>query len=150
MADEREIEERLADELRTLGEGVDPAPVSTEQAVIAAFRRRHERPVSPWRWAAAAVVLVALGAAAWFQLRPSAPFPEAEPELALERSTEFFVLDPVGPGIFDGRGRLVRITLPPGEGFAGLPVPTDAAGAAMKADVLLGDDGFPHAVRFVY
>lgn len=153
MVDQERFTDQLAEELRKLRKAPDPAPEATEQAVLEAFRRRREKPkVAAWRLAAAAVALIAVGVVAWFQTRSGGQSEEARPtvQIASQQSTGFIVLDPLAPGILEGHGRLVRITLPPGEGFAGLPAPPNADGAALQADILLGDDGIPHAVRFIY
>lgn len=140
----------LQNELARLADVPDPTPPETEQALLAAYRRRRAGSrARPWLFAAAAaaVLLVAF----WLEDRPPTARPEtAETTMPAIRVTPFIVLDPLAPAIADGRGRLVRLDLPPGEGFAGLPRPLEARSSAIQADVLIGDDGVPHAVRFVY
>ncbi len=137
-------------ELRNLRDLADPAPEATERAVLEAFRRRRRSP-TPWRLAAAAVLLAACGAWLWFANRPADSGERAAAAPPTEHATDFIVLDPLAPGVRDGHGRLVRIPLPPGEGFGGIPAPWPAApGATVRAEVLVGDDGAAHAVRFVY
>ena len=47
-------------------------------------------------------------------------------------------------------GHLVRVELPRSALVSfGLPVNFERAGGRVKADVLLGDDGIAHAIRFV-
>lgn len=152
-ADPERMANDLSRELSALRAAPDPVPEATERAVIEAFRLRQARPgVSGWLLAAAAAVILAIGAAVWFQSRPAESFEVVESAAgsATGQTTAFYVLDPLAPGILDGRGRLVRLTLPPGEGFVGLPRPLEARDGDVQAEILLGDDGVPHAVRFVY
>ena len=47
-------------------------------------------------------------------------------------------------------GQLVRVSMPRSAlASLGLPVNPASGGDAVKADVLLGDDGLAHAIRFV-
>lgn len=48
------------------------------------------------------------------------------------------------------RGQLLRVELPAGVmRSAGLPVPDDHLGDLIQADVLVGEEGLPRAIRFV-
>lgn len=141
----------LNQELRKMQEVADPAPKATEHAVAAAFRRRHTARLPVWRLAAAAALVAACGAWLWFANRAADTPKRAATQPPAEHATDFYVLDPLAPGVRDGHGRLVRIALPPGEGFGGISAPwSTAGGAAVQAEVLLGDDGAAHAVRFLY
>jgi hypothetical protein len=100
-----------------------------------------------WLLLAAAVLLIAVPGL-WFALRTPEPPPLA-PDERVVRYTPFLVLDPLSPDLAAGRGRMVRATLPSSAPAAyGLLLP-DTEGS-VQADVLLGDDGAIHAVRFVY
>jgi hypothetical protein len=66
-----------------------------------------------------------------------------------EIATAFFPLNYGGANLDEG-GRVVRVDLPRSAlAHFGLPVNMDRANERIKADVLLGVDGLPHAIRFV-
>jgi len=62
--------------------------------------------------------------------------------------TEFFpLMDPAPPL---GRGQLLRVELPASAmQMVGLPVHEEHLSDAVQADVLLGEEGLPRAIRFV-
>jgi hypothetical protein len=69
----------------------------------------------------------------------------SNPEIA----TAFFPVNYGGANLDEG-GRVVRVDLPRSAlAHFGLPVNMDRANERIKADVLLGVDGLPHAIRFV-
>jgi len=118
-------------------------------------------------WLAAAAVLV-LAVAAWQAaarwpssgetaagIEPdplrSARSPEARPEPAADGQVLRFVVLPTAVGLPAlESGRIVRVELPtaelPAYGFDVTPQP---ASGAVEADVLVGQDGQPRAIRFV-
>ena len=66
-----------------------------------------------------------------------------------EIATAFFPVNYGGANLDEG-GRVVRVNLPRSAlAHFGLPVNMDRANERIKADVLLGVDGLPHAIRFV-
>jgi hypothetical protein len=66
-----------------------------------------------------------------------------------EIATAFFPVNYGGANLDEG-GRVVRVDLPRSAlAHSGLPVNMDRANERIKADVLLGVDGLPHAIRFV-
>ena len=66
-----------------------------------------------------------------------------------EIATAFFPVNYGGANLDEG-GRVVRVDLPRSAlAHFGLPVNMDRANERIKADVLLGVDGLPHAIRFV-
>jgi hypothetical protein len=123
---------------------------------LARVRRRIESPsrwfVSrPW-WAisaAACAVVIALGL--WAQTRSlsdrvALPIPAtvalAGAEDPLPGSHDYL---PIGPGGPMQMGIVIRVTLPP-SALAAFGV---TSSAATQADLLVGDDGFAHAIRLV-
>jgi hypothetical protein len=65
-----------------------------------------------------------------------------------EMLTDFFPLVDVAPAF--GRGTLVRMTVPAAAmQTVGLPVREDRLGEPIQADVLIGEEGLPRAIRFV-
>jgi hypothetical protein len=66
-----------------------------------------------------------------------------------EIATAFFPMNYGGANLDEG-GRVVRVDLPRSAlAHFGLPINMDRANERIKADVLLGVDGLPHAIRFV-
>jgi hypothetical protein len=67
---------------------------------------------------------------------------------AQEVVTDFFpLMDPAPPL---GRGQLLRVELPASAmQMVGLPVSDDRLADAVQADVLMGEEGLPRAIRFV-
>jgi hypothetical protein len=66
-----------------------------------------------------------------------------------EIATAFFPINYGGANLDEG-GRVVRVDLPRSAlAHFGLPVNMDRANERIKADLLLGVDGLPHAIRFV-
>ena len=126
MSDLSEDERQLIRGLEALGAEAG-APAAVKARVLGEYRRAHRRPAL--RWVAAAVGIVGLAGLL------SRPMPQAEtpapPSLA-----EFIPLDDeaVNAGI------VVRVKL---------PIQDETVTGEVEADVLLGDDGCAHAVRFV-
>lgn len=110
----------------------------------AAQRRQPSRRLPAWSaWAAGMAAAVAL-AVLW--PRPAAPPVSAPPQTAATGVIEFLPLTP--DGLPPSGGRLVRVYLPnTAPGYWGLPIAE--AGSVLPAEVILGDDGVAHAVRFV-
>jgi hypothetical protein len=75
------------------------------------------------------------------------PIPPEMPEPE-EIVTEFFpLMDPAPPF---GRGQLLRVELPASAmQMVGLPVLEDYLEYPVQADVLVGEDGLPRAIRFI-
>ncbi len=67
-----------------------------------------------------------------------------------EVTTQFIALSYTGPASLQDGGQIVRVELPRSTMASfGLPVNMDRYSERVKADVLLGFDGFPRAIRFV-
>jgi len=65
-------------------------------------------------------------------------------------ATEFFDLPYAGPSQPMLRGDVIRVSLPRSAmGIVGLPVNPDRMFEPVQADVIVGDDGVAHAIRFV-
>jgi hypothetical protein len=73
------------------------------------------------------------------------PRPAPKPQ---EIVTDFFpLMDPAPPL---GRGQLLRVELPASAmQMVGLPVREDRLADSVEADVLVGEEGLPRAIRFV-
>jgi len=78
----------------------------------------------------------------------AAPPVAAPPEAPTEMVTDFFpLLDPAPP--FE-RGEILRVNLPASVmQTVGLPVREERLGDRVQADVLVGEEGLPRAIRFV-
>jgi hypothetical protein len=168
-------EERIVAALRALAESdreTEAAP-KVEVRVLRAFRRRRvwRRGVA-WTAVAAALVVAAL---LWksehsrqvpapvvteVQAVPQTAIPRvadpvvskprrnAAPRLPREVVTDFYPLVDVAP-LFE-RGELVRVDLPAAAlRTVGLPVAEGHLADRVQADVLLGEEGLPRAIRFV-
>jgi hypothetical protein len=110
----------------------------------AAHRRRRRRRYQPaWARLAAAIVL-SVGTLAVWRLMESPPPPDF---IRLEG----FVPLPAAatlPGF--ERGEIVRVDVPvPSLPAYGIAIPPDAANAFITADLLIGQDGLPRAIRLV-
>ncbi|HBY59324.1 MAG TPA: hypothetical protein DEH78_05850 [Solibacterales bacterium] len=121
-------------------------PAHVERALLAAFQAEHRRSwVRPWMAAAASVLVVI--ALSWMIAR-SGPPPAPAP--APQASSGFIAIPfasgepPVGGG-YVVRVRLERTALV----SLGLPAAAGPGGDSVQADLLVGDDGVAHAIRFV-
>jgi hypothetical protein len=159
-AERLQRERELSAALRELVHGSDDAvPRGMEGRLVAEFsqyhadRVRHTQPLTHW-WAAAAVFLIATAGVTWLvpaRFRAAAPQPVIEssnlqdpvPDLA-----NFIALPGAGSMPAFERGDIIRIEIP----LAGLPaygldmVP-DGTATLVPADVLIGQDGVPRAIR---
>jgi hypothetical protein len=76
---------------------------------------------------------------------PARPVPEPQQE---EVTSDFLPLDPAGSA--PASGEVIRVQMPRAAlTLFGLPFNTRRASVPVQADVLLGEDGMAHAVRFV-
>ena len=116
---------------------VDAPRPQTESAQIETAEATQDREIvaAPPRKTAGRV------AGARVQKAGGLPVPE-------EVATDFFPLMDVAPPF--GRGEIVRITVPAAAmQSVGLPVREERLGEPIQADVLLGEEGMPRAIRFV-
>jgi len=105
-----------------------------------------------WMWslAAAAIILISTMTVRELTsgLRPSAVVPEVQPEIQTEAQQDGFIEVPYAPPL--ARGELIRVVhtaLEPAA-LASLGVNVDPSWTAeLPADLLVGQDGFPRAVR---
>jgi hypothetical protein len=135
------------------------APPQVEAELLGAYRDRHEVPVAPrgpglravsdWLWAglAAAAAVVAIVAT----LQRGGPAATVEVARA-EEASEFVPLTGAGLGIDDVEAvQVVAVELPrtalPGRGYTGALAVED--GAAVRAELLVGNDGIARGIRFV-
>ncbi len=78
---------------------------------------------------------------------PGKAVPAPQPE-AREVVTDFFPLLNPAPSL--GRGQMLRVQLPAAAmQTVGLPVREENLGDLVQADVLVGEEGMPRAIRFV-
>jgi hypothetical protein len=171
-------EDRVVEALRALSEhdASREASPEVEARLRVQFqshrRRRAWRRTAVWATAAAAAMVVFFVVT---NRKPPAPAPVREvvtqavvvqPEAALavpvktprrarrsvtrpqEVVTDFFpLMDPAPP--FE-RGQLLRVELPASAmQMVGLPVREDRLADSVQADVLVGEEGLPRAIRFV-
>ncbi|MGI8746285.1 MAG: hypothetical protein ACR2NN_27650 [Bryobacteraceae bacterium] len=172
-------ERRLNQDLRNLAQaGPVEAPGYIETELVAAFRRRRDRRVLVrWGFVGGAVATIAAGivmtavlrtAPRGAPLRTVQPLAVAHPVDALvkrdklkhiprrrhkavaEETAEFVALPDADTNAPLGYATVVRLQLPL---YAlrdiGLAVNEQSATDRVQADVLLGQDGLPRAVRFV-
>ena len=113
-------------------------PAALRARTLAAYDRESSPrfKISPF-FAIAALVVLMFGAFAADERRSRA-----------EQLTEFYPLMYAPPPLYNGT--LVRVTVPASTlQLAGLPVREDQLSQTIQADLLLGDDGTPRAIRFV-
>jgi hypothetical protein len=141
----------IQDLLRALADadaGAEASP-EIESRLRQQFRsRKRTRRVGRLAWcasAAAGVVLVFVATVHYRQRPAPLPGPQAAVE---EVVTEFYpLMDPAPP--FE-RGRLLRVELPASAmRMVGLPVHAEHLSDPVQADVLVGEEGLPRAIRFV-
>ena len=147
----------LADHDRNL-----EAPAMVELRLRAAFRRRYSRRRWPYLAIAAAIVLL-IGMRPKVQTMeiavvtapvPVLPAAKAAPRKVVHRkqpkevTTPFFSLMDDAPPF--ERGELLRVSLPASAmRSVGLPVSEERLDDMIQADVLVGEEGLPRAIRFV-
>jgi hypothetical protein len=142
-------EDHIQDLLRTLAraDATAEAPPEIELRLRREFRSRKRRrrwTRLAWCASAAAAVLVVV-VATWHYRQPRAVLPRAEVQ---EVVTDFYPL--VNPAPPFERGRLLRVELPASAmRMVGLPVHAERLSDTVQADVLVGEEGLPRAIRFV-
>jgi hypothetical protein len=148
-------EQAVVSALRRLAQDTDvpPADPQAERALLQAFdaaweqkrtlaRPRFSRP------AAVAALLALAATLAWMIASRSARAPAPAPSAVVPLATTEFVIWPGAAELprFES-GHLMRMELP----VSALPslglVPPSSRAAVVQADVLVGQDGFPRAVR---
>jgi hypothetical protein len=159
-------DDSIQDLLRGLAEAdaSTEAPPEIEMQLRKKFRSRKRR--RAWRraalWAplvpAAALVMLfvfvhrkpALAPVSPVSINtPAAPsLEQVVPPQPEEIVTDFFpLLDPAPPF---GRGKILRVELPASAmKMVGLPVHEEHLADSVRADVLVGEEGLPRAIRFV-
>jgi hypothetical protein len=117
--------------------------MNLRRAFRARQRKRVRRLGMMWAAAAAAIVLVMV-----FMNRKPPVVPPVVPQQPSEVVTDFFpLMDPAPP--FQ-RGRILRVEVPASAmKMVGLPVHEEHLNDPVEADVLVGEEGLPRAIRFV-
>lgn len=140
-------------------DGALEAPPRVEAKLLVAYRENHAAPAAPrgpglraasdWLWtglaAAAAVVAIAV-------TLQHGPTPAATEVAELEEEAEFLPLAWGGVGIDDVEAvQVVAVEVPrtalAGLGYGGALLADD--GAAVRAELLVGNDGLARGIRFV-
>lgn len=109
------------------------------QAFLSRRRKRITRIAAVWAASVAAILIMIV----WLNRKPEV-VPPQPPEVV----TDFFpLMDPAPP--FQ-RGRILRIEVPASAmKMVGLPVHEQHLNDPVQADVLVGEEGLPRAIRFV-
>jgi hypothetical protein len=136
--------------LRTQLEHMD-APARVEKALMAAFARQHK--ATPWyrrltlsQWGMAGGLGSAMAVAAVFILTLQAPLPGVL--AATDDRGDFIALLPLDQIAAEKSPRMVEADLPRTALDAlGVPVTPENAGATVRAEMLLREDGEPMALR---
>jgi hypothetical protein len=125
------------------------APPEIESAVLAEFDRIRRRKRGKY-WIAAAAAVAASVAAAWMIQHKVAHEPAAPPSVQAEAEQPFVPIPYVlPPGPYE-RVEVVRMKLPVAALIAaGFRIQTADLGAQAEADVIVGQDGRPRAVRLI-
>lgn len=129
------------------------AVLAAAAALVLYLQPRAEAPVEPPK-----PVQMAVTAAPAVEAKPApAPkparrakkqIPIVEPEVPVEVVTEFFPLMEAPPPF--ERGRLLRVMVPASTlRTVGLPVNPERWSQQIPADLLVGEEGMPRAIRFV-
>jgi hypothetical protein len=139
---------RLAADLAETG-----APLELERAVLAEFDRVQRRKRGRV-WMAAIGTIAASVAGVWMLHQRSAPKPAASPAIEAQADSEseqpFVPIPYVLPPDQYERVEIVRVKLPVSELIAaGFRMQTADPGAQAEADVMVGQDGRPRAVRLI-
>ena len=143
----------LAATLRQLAQSTEPPPLDLdrERILLEAFDAAQTKGRAPtrlviWRPVAAAALLALAATMAWVIVARSARFP-APPAVAPLTTTEFVLWPGAAELPTFESGHLMRIEVP----VSALPslglVPPATHTAVVQADVLVGQDGLPRAVR---
>jgi hypothetical protein len=135
---------RLAAEMAEAG-----APLAIEQAVLAEFDRVKRRRIGR-RWITAMGAVAASVAAVWLAEKRPAQQPLEPPAGAAEAEQPFVLIPYVLPPAPDERVEVVRMQMPVAALIAaGFRMQTADVGAQAEADVMVGQDGRPRAVRLI-
>jgi hypothetical protein len=152
-------EELWSERLRPVAEDLRrvEAPARVEARLLTAFREeagstnrrirpRGTTPALAWAFAAAMAVL----AVSLVRSRPPAAPPVTRPAVEWAVAGEGFMPLPDAPEIGAGEDlNLVRLEVPRSAvAVMGFPVNADGPAETVEADVVLGPDGLPRAVRF--
>lgn len=156
------MNERELDALLTAADDDDAGletPARVEAALLAAYRDAHPSPAAPrgpglralgdWIWAGLAAAAAVVAIAATLQ-RGTGPAPAVAADA--EEDAEFLPLAWAGAGLEDVEAmQVVAVEMPrmslAGIGYAGPLVAGE--GAAVRAELLVGNDGIARGIRFV-
>jgi hypothetical protein len=137
----------LADAMKSLAaeNAATPVPASLEAKVLAAFDVRRTTPShTRWWFPVTAVALAALSALAVFVAKHPAPHPTIATE------APFIAIPYVAPPAPYERTEMKRMDVPLAALIAaGLEVRASGDGGMVRADVIVGQDGRPLAIRLL-
>jgi hypothetical protein len=127
------------------------SPETARAALLNEFAARHRKPAAKrWLWSFAAAAILLISTVVVRDLRePAAVAPAVVAEEQSDPQQEGFIDVPYAPPLAKGElTRVVHTELRPAE-LASLGVNVDPTWTTdLPADLLLGQDGFPRAVRF--
>jgi hypothetical protein len=135
-------EEKLREAMRKLGDqnAATPAPPEIAANVMAAFDARHKTRTHWWIPATAAALACVFAIAAFLMHRPLPPRAEAP----------FTAIPYVAPPALYERTEVKRMDVPLAALLAaGIQVRATSTRSTVRADVLVGQDGRPLAIRLV-
>jgi hypothetical protein len=138
----------LHEALRSLAaeNAATPVPAGLEAKVLAAFDARHTR--TRWWFPATAAALVASGALAVFLMHR--PTPARQAPMPQAKTAPFTAIPYVAPPAPYERTEVMRMNVPLAALIAaGLEVRETNSRGSVRADVLVGQDGRPLAIRLV-
>jgi hypothetical protein len=120
-----------------------PVPADLEAKVMAAFDARHTRRISRWWFPVAAVAVAALLSLVVFLWHRPTTVPQA-------KDAPFTAIPYVAPPAPYERTQVMRMDVPLAALMAaGVEVHEAHSGGSVPADVLVGQDGRPLAIRLV-
>ena len=133
----------LIDKMRKLASALPrEASPQVKERLASAYRARHPRKAPIWIYAAAAVVLLALGLS-FHKRHPASP-----PADFVYNAQGFVALPYSQSGVPLESMAVIRVQITPSAlSSMGVAVPAAASTARVKADVLVGQDGVARAVR---
>lgn len=141
--------DELQEQLRALSEEMPrEAGSAVEQRLLAHFRDRRRRKFHFRAYLAAAACAALIGGLYFGSRRVQKLSPA--PEERSSQTVGFIALPYAQSGVPFEQGVIVRVDIPASEfGAMGAPVIARPGQTRVKADLLVGQDGVPRAVRFV-
>jgi len=146
-------ENRLEDALKRLARAApQQASAEVERRLRARFRERLSRRVRVWEFAAELAASLVVGTALYLLLSHGRQLDQKQGSMpGLDQSSGFIALPYAQSAVPMEQAVIVRLDIRPSElSMMGLPVNAPSAGAKIRADLLVGQDGIARAVRLVH